>query len=173
VQWVNGNPAMIFMGAWLPAEMKPQMPAGFTTDMFAFPNIDGGKGNDVVEHWANVFAVMKDSQSPDAAVNFIKYLMSPDVVKAIVETGTPVPIVDAPIPAGLENQYKILGASKEVIPARAGLNTEIAEYMNNVYNVCTDKFFQLQDTPEAYIDCLATSSAAYWSAHPEITEPAS
>ncbi len=173
VQWVNGNPAMIFMGAWLPAEMKAQMPPGFTSDMFAFPNVEGGKGNDVVEHWANVFAVMKDSTVPDAAVNFLKYVMSPDVVKTLVANGTPVPIVGAPVPPGLENQYKILGASTTIIPARAGLNTEIAEYMNNVYNVCTDRFFQLQDTPEAYVECLATSSAAYWSAHPEITQPAS
>lgn len=166
VQWVNGNPAMLFMGAWLPAEMAPQMPPGFTTDMFAFPNIDGGLGNDVVEHWANTFAVLNTSPNPDAAVQFIKYVMSPPVVEEMVAISVPIPIVDAPIPTGLENQYVILGAST-AIPARAGLNTEIPEYMNNVYNVCSDQFFQLQLDPQGYIDCLATSSATYWENKPE------
>jgi spermidine/putrescine-binding protein len=130
--------------------------------MFAFPNIDGGKGNDVVEHWANTYAVLKDSPNPDAAIEYLKYMTSPEVTEAIVEIGTPVPMVNASIPAGLENQYIILGAST-AIPARAGLNTEIPEYMNNVYNVCSDQFFQLQLDPQGYIDCLATSSANYWS----------
>lgn len=162
VEWVNGKNAIMFMGAWLPAEMAPQMPPGFTTNMFAFPNIPDGKGNDVVEHWANTYAVLNTSQSPDAAVMYLKYIMSPAVVDEIVKISVPVPIIGAPVPAGLENQYKILDAST-AIPARAGLNTEIPEYMEKVYNLCSDAFFQLQTGPDQYIDCLATSSAQYWS----------
>ncbi len=162
VQWVNGKIAMIFCGAWLPAEMAPQMPPGFKTDMFAFPVIEGGKGNDLVEHWANTYAVMKASKAPDAAVKYLKYLTSPKVVQAIVKIGVPMPLVGAPVPVGLENQYKILQAQK-AIPARAGLNTEIAEYMEKVFNVCSDKFFQLQIGPDDFVGCLATSSATYWA----------
>jgi raffinose/stachyose/melibiose transport system substrate-binding protein len=162
VQWVNGDPAMMFMGAWLPAEMKPQMPADFSTGMFAFPTIEGGLGNEVVEHWANTYAVLNTSPNPDAAVEYIKYIMSPEVVEKIVAIDVPVPIVDAPVPTGLEAQYEILGASTP-IAARAGLNTEIPEYMETVYNVCSDQLFQMQIGPEAYIDCLVTTSATYWA----------
>jgi raffinose/stachyose/melibiose transport system substrate-binding protein len=162
VQWVNSKIAMIFCGAWLPAEMAPQMPADFKTGMFAFPVIEGGKGNDLVEHWANTYAILKSSKAPDAAVKYLKYLTSPKVVQAFVKVGVPMPLIGAPTPVGLENQYKILSASK-AIPARAGLNTEIPEYMNKVFNVCSDKFFQLQVGPEQFIECLTTSSAAYWA----------
>jgi ABC-type glycerol-3-phosphate transport system substrate-binding protein len=162
VQWVNSKISMIFCGAWLPAEMAPQMPPGFKTDMFAFPVIEAGKGNDLVEHWANTYAILSSTRAPDAAVKYLKYITSPKVVQAIVKIGTPMPIVGAPVPVGLENQYKILDQSK-AIPARAGLNTEIPEYMNNVFNVCSDKFFQLQNGPEEFIECLATSSARYWA----------
>jgi raffinose/stachyose/melibiose transport system substrate-binding protein len=162
VQWVNSKIAMIFCGSWLPAEMAPQMPAGFKSDMFAFPVIDGGKGNDLVEHWANTYAVLKSSKAPDAAIKYLKYITSPKVVQAIVKLGVPMPLVGAPTPVGLENQYKIIGMSK-TIPARAGLNTEHPEYMDKVFNVCSDKFFQLQAGPEQFIDCLATTSASYWA----------
>ena len=73
----------------------------------------------------------------------MKYITSPKVVQAIVKLGVPMPLVGAPTPVGLENQYKIIGMSK-TIPARAGLNTEHPEYMDKVFNVCSDKFFQLQ-----------------------------
>lgn len=162
VQWVNGDIGMLFMGAWLPAEMAPQMPEGFATTMFAFPTIEGGKGNDLVEHWANTYAILNTSQAPDAAVLYLKYITSPKVVEAIVAIGVPVPIIGASVPVGLENQYKILDAS-QAIPARAGLNTEIPEYMENVFSVCTDKFFQLQSDSQDFVDCLTTSSATYWS----------
>lgn len=162
VNWVNGNIAIMFMGAWLPAEMGPQMPEGFSTTMFAFPNIDDAPGNDVVEHWANTYAVLNTSPAPDAAVHYLKYITSPEVVEQIVAIGVPMPFIGAPIPAGLENQYNILDASV-AIPARAGLNTEIPEYMENVYNVCSDGFFQLQTGPEEYIECLVNNSAGYWS----------
>jgi ABC-type glycerol-3-phosphate transport system substrate-binding protein len=162
VQWVNGKIGMILCGAWLPAEMAPQMPPGFKTDMFAFPVVEGGKGNDLVEHWANTYAILKSTKAPDAAVKYLKYLTSPKVVQAIVKIGVPMPLVGAPTPVGLENQYKIL-ASQTAIPARAGLNTEIPEYMEKVFNVCSDKFFQLQSGPEQFVGCLANSSATYWA----------
>jgi raffinose/stachyose/melibiose transport system substrate-binding protein len=162
VQWVNGKIGMIFCGSWLPSEMAPQMPPSFKTDMFAFPVIDGGKGNNLVEHWANTYAILRSSKAPDAAVKYLKYITSPKVVQAIVKTGVPMPLVGAPVPIGLENQYKLLNAQTP-IPARAGLNTEIPEYMDKVFDVCSDKFFDLQSGPEEFIGCLANSSKTYWA----------
>lgn len=162
VQWVNDEIGMLLMGAWLPAEMAPQMPEGFATDMFAFPSIEGGEGNDWVEHWANTYAILNTSPAPDAAVLYLKYITSPAVVEEIVKIGTPVPVIGASVPAGLENQYEILNAMKPM-PARAGLNTEIPEYMETVFNVCTDQLFQLQTDPAGYVDCLATNSQTHWS----------
>lgn len=162
VQWVNGESAMMFCGAWLPTEMEPQMPEGFEVGMFAFPKIEGGKGNEWVEHWANVYGVLKDSKHPEAAARYLKYIMSPEVAPGIVELGSPVPLVGVPVPPPLVNQFKILEASSSM-GARAGLNTEIADYMDNVYNVCDDKLFQMQIGPEEFIECLKTESKAFWA----------
>jgi ABC-type glycerol-3-phosphate transport system substrate-binding protein len=162
VQWVNGEVAIMFCGAWLPTEMAPQMPQGFTTGMFSFPTVEGGKGNDYVEHWANAYAVLKATKNPDEVARYLKYIMSMKVAEKIAALGTPVPLVGAPVPPALENQYKIIAASK-TMPARAGLNTEIPEYMDNVFNKCDDQFFQLQLGPEEFISCLKTESKAYWA----------
>jgi len=161
VQWVNGTVAMMFMGAWLPKEMSEQTPEDFKIDLFAFPDVEGGKGNQVVEHWSNAYGVLASTKNPDAVATYLKYIMSKKVGGKISELGTPVPLVGVPVPPALTNQYEILKIA-QAMPARAGLNTEIPEYMDNVFNKCDDQFFQMQVGPEEFISCLKTDSKAYW-----------
>jgi len=161
VQWVNGDVAMMFMGAWLPKEMSEQMPEGFEVDLFAFPDIEGGKGNQVVEHWANVYGVLAATEHPDEVATYLKYILSMKIGTKIATLGVPVPLEGVPVPPALVNQYEIL-ASSTAIPARAGLNTEIPEYMDNVFNVCDDQFFTKQLGPDEFIDCLKSDSKNYW-----------
>ena len=162
VQWVHSEIAMILLGAWLPKEMSDQTPEGFEISMFAFPKLEGGKGNEWVEHWANTYGVLKDCKYPDAAAKYLKYILSKKVGTVIAGAGTPVPLIGVPVPPALVNQFKILGESK-TMPARAGLNTEIPEYMTNVFNVCDDQFFQMQIGPEEFIECLKTESKTFWA----------
>jgi len=162
VQWVNDEVAMMFMGAWLPKEMSEQMPEDFQIDLFAFPDIEGGKGNQVVEHWSNAYGVLASTKNPDAVATYLKYIMSKKVGSEISKLGTPVPLEGVPVPPALVNQYEILKVA-QAVPARAGLNTEIPEYMDTVFNKCDDQFFQLQIGPEEFISCLKNDSKAYWA----------
>ena len=164
VGWVNGTNALMLMGAWLPAEMSDQAPEGFTNGMFAFPNVTGGKGNDIVEHWFNGYAVLKDSAHPAEAARLLQYLMSPTVGNQIVELGTALPLKDVPDPAALAGQSEILANSTQM-PSNAGLGLLIPEWESTVFSRCNDPFFQESSSPEEFIACLTTESAAYWSTH--------
>jgi ABC-type glycerol-3-phosphate transport system substrate-binding protein len=161
VQWVNDEIAMMFMGAWLPNEMSEQAPEDFEISLFAFPSVSGGQGNEYVEHWANAYGVLKSAPYPDAAVRYLKFIMSQEIGDRISAQGVPVALAEVAPPAALASQYDIL-ASQTAMAARAGLNTEIPNYMDGVFNVCDDQFFQLQLSPEEFIDCLKTESAAFW-----------
>ena len=88
--------------------------------------------------------------------------MSKKVGSEISKLGTPVPLEGVPVPPALVNQYEILKVA-QAVPARAGLNTEIPEYMDTVFNKCDDQFFQLQIGPEEFISCLKNDSKAYWA----------
>ncbi len=160
--WVQGRVAMLLIGAGLPKEMSQQMPEGFQADMFAFPTVEGGKGNDLVEHWANVYAVLKSSEHPDEAVRYLKYILSKKVGTQIAEAGTPIPLVDIPPPPALAGQYEILAESTQM-PQRAGLVWEIPNYIEQVYNICNDSFFQRQIGPEEFISCLQTTGQEFWA----------
>ena len=162
VEWVNGDVAMMFCGAWLPKEMSPQMPEGFEVSMFPFPSVEGGEGNQWVEHWANVYSVLKDTEHPDAAATYLRFILSKEIGTRIANQGTPVPVEGVPVPPSLQNQFEILDEF-DSMKARAGLNIEIADYMENVYNVCDDQFFKMELTPEEFIECLQTESEKFWA----------
>lgn len=161
-QWVNGQIAMMLMGAWLPKEMEDQQPEDFTMDMFAFPNVEGGQGNDLVEYWANVFTVMESAENPDAAVEWVKYMTSPEGAGGMLaDEGFPVPLEGAPVPETHEGQFEVL-EEYEVMGQRGGLNDDIPDYMTGVLNLCNDQFFQLEIGPQEFIDCLVEESASFW-----------
>jgi ABC-type glycerol-3-phosphate transport system substrate-binding protein len=125
--------------------------------------VEGGKGNEYVEHWANVYGVLKSTQHPEAVATYLRYITSQKVGAQIAELGTPVPLIGAPVPPALENQYEIL-KTFQTIPARAGLNTEIPNYMERVFNACDDRFFKMEIGPEEFINCLKTEGTTFWTA---------
>ncbi len=80
LQWVNGKAAMIFCGLWLYNEMKATLPADFEMRCFNFPAIEGGKGNPRLFNGegAEYLFVTTASRAPEAAVDFARYLVSPE-----------------------------------------------------------------------------------------------
>src|SRR5690606_30408990 len=104
VQWINGDVAMMFMGAWLPKEMSEQMDEDFKIGLFAFPDVEGGKGNQVVEHWANVYGVLAATEHPDEVATYLKYILSKKVGTGIASLGVPIPLEGVPVPPALVNQ---------------------------------------------------------------------
>lgn len=162
-QWVNGDTSMMLMGAWLPKEMEEQKPEDFEMDMFAFPNVEGGEGNNLVEYWANVYTVLESSENPDAAVEWIKYLTSTEGGGGMLaEAGFPVPLRDTPIPETHTGQFEVL-SEYDTMGQRGGLNDDNAEWVTGVLNLCNDQFFQLQLAPAEFIDCLADESQAFYN----------
>jgi len=142
--------------------MSQQMAPDFDLSLFAFPNVEGGKGNGIVEYWGNLFTVLKSTKNPDATVKWVKYIMTKKVGAEISKTGTPSPIDGVPPPRGLQNQNAVLKAFK-IAHQRFGLNDDLPEYTDKVYNACDDKLFKKQVTPEDFITCLKTESKKYWA----------
>lgn len=165
-QWAGSEVAMFLNGAWIPKEVGPQAPPDFKMDVFAFPNVEGGSGNDLVEYWSNAWAVMNTGKQTDAAVEFLKFAMSPkEGGVMLTDAGFPVPLSAADTPPEYAGQKEILD-SYTTMEQRGGLQGNAA-YSSEVYNLCDDPFFLMDTTPAEFIECLSTESAKYWSANPQ------
>jgi len=164
VGWATGKNAMMLMGSWLPSEMSDQLPEGFEIGMFAFPNVPGGKGNDLTEHWSNSYGILAASKNPDGAVAVLKCLTTPTVAAALAGDGSAAPIKGTPAAPGLEDQPGILAAVKSM-NSTGGFSRDVPDWENKVFRRCNDEFLLKHVTPEAFITCLKEEGAAYWKAN--------
>lgn len=164
VGWATGKNAMQLMGSWLPSEMADQLPDGFQIGMFAFPNVSGGKGNDLLEHWSNSYAVLANSKNPAGAVQVLKCLTTPEVAADLAAEGSYSPMKGVPAAPGLEDQPAILAASTSM-PSSGGYSRDVPDWETNVFRRCNDDFLLNHATPEAFIACIKDGSIAYWKAN--------
>ena len=164
MQWANSKVAMLLMGAWLPKEAGPTLPSGFKMDVFAFPTVPGGKGNDLVEYWSNAWSVVNIGKQTDSAVKFLKFTTSlPNGGSMMTKAGFPVPLTGAVLPPEYKGQAEIL-AKYTTIEQRGGMQG-MATYSSDVYNLCDDPFFLMKTTPKEFIKCLVTQNKKYWAAN--------
>lgn len=164
VGWATGKNAMMLMGSWLPSEMSDQLPDGFEIGMFAFPNVPGGKGNDLSEHWSNSYGVLAGSKNPDGAVAVLKCLTAPTVAAALAGDGSASPLNGIPAAPGLEDQAGILAAVTSM-NSTGGFSRDTPDWENKVFRRCNDEFLLKHISPEAFIKCLKEEGAAYWKAN--------
>ena len=92
----NGKAAMELMGQWAPAVEKDNSAdkkgLGDNLGFFAFPAVEGGAGavTDAIGG-GNGFAIGKNA--PDAAVDFVKFMLSPKNQAALAALGVAIPVV--------------------------------------------------------------------------------
>jgi raffinose/stachyose/melibiose transport system substrate-binding protein len=164
-QWANSKVAMFLNGAWIPKEVGQQVSSSFHMDVFAFPNVEGGLGNNLVEYWSNAWAVLNLGKQTESAVKFLKFATSlKQGGVMLTDAGFPVPLKGAATPPEYKGQEEIL-ASYKTMEQRGGLQGE-PTYTSDVYNFCDDPFFLMNTSPNEFIQCLATQSVKYWVAHP-------
>ncbi|WP_309065456.1 ABC transporter substrate-binding protein [Microbacterium sp.] len=108
--FLNGQAAMVLNGTWQ-IGMSADAPDGFELGYFPFPTVAGGAGDqtDVLAGVAAAFAMSEKAENKEAAVEFLRYMTSPDVMKKYVELrktmvtlqGATTPDVAGPVLSGI------------------------------------------------------------------------
>lgn len=89
----NGKAAMELMGQWAPTVQRDAGgDLGEDLGFFTFPAVEGGKGTATEAlGGGGGFAVGKDA--PPEAIEFLKYISSPEVRKRVLETNAHLPVI--------------------------------------------------------------------------------
>ncbi|WP_193596734.1 ABC transporter substrate-binding protein [Microbacterium sp. YJN-G] len=108
--FLNGQAAMVLNGTWQ-IGMSADAPDGFELGYFPFPTVTGGAGDqsDTLAGVAAAFAMSEKAKDKPLAVEFLRYMTSPDVMKKYVEIrktmvtlkGATTPDVAGPVLSGI------------------------------------------------------------------------
>jgi raffinose/stachyose/melibiose transport system substrate-binding protein len=162
---MQGQVAMMYMGAWLPGEMLDSTPEGFEFDMFRFPSVEGGKGDQTaVSVWSNTWVIHKDGPYKEYAVDYIKIATSKEFQALEVEKyQQPSPLKGLPAPTGLESLPTILADCKEPTLQYLGLRLKDPELFVQHYRPVIDQLFAGDLRGETFLEEMAKARDNYYA----------
>jgi raffinose/stachyose/melibiose transport system substrate-binding protein len=162
---MRGDVAMLYTGAWLPGEMLDSTPEGFEYDLFRFPAVEGGKGEQTaVSVWSNAWFVHRDGPHKEYVVDYLKIATSPKFQKLLVEKyKQPSPLKGMSVPTGLASLPTILGESKEPTLQFLGLRFRHPELFIQVYRPLIDQLFGGYLNAREFLEEMAKARDNYYA----------
>ena len=156
------------VGSWLPVELKDSTGDDFAWGAFNFPSVPGGIGKSTDMEVALLsMAVLKNSPNAKEAVSFMKYLMSEEAQKVLVQAGgVGVTRRDVAWPATLTDAYAAASEATSLTSRDGGLNIKYADFATTVLGPEHNKMFLGTTTPEQFVATLIAKTKEYRRLNP-------
>ena len=151
-------------GSWLPTELNSTTGDDFRWGAFNFPAVEGGKGKSTELQVALLsMLVLKNAPHPQEAVDFLKYVVSADAQKVLVEQGG-VGVTRKGIqwPAVLTDASAAASNATSLLNVYGGVGISYADFYTRILGPVHDSMFLGQITPETFVQRMTTETKAYW-----------
>jgi raffinose/stachyose/melibiose transport system substrate-binding protein len=150
MQWIQGKCAMLLCATWIPKEMKAKMPDGFRMGFFPFPKIDTHPDADgtAVAMEIEAFVVPKTAKHKRAAVDFLKFITSPEESRRVVAIDIATAVKGAGMPPALVGLDDALAPPTKIVRLSANLAIEAPEWYRTVARETWSQYFLGNYTPE-------------------------
>ncbi len=160
-----GETAMELVGSWLPTELASAAGPDFKWGALSFPEVSDGVGkNTDLGTFILSFMILKDTEHPKEAFEFLKFLMTKDSQTQMVKTGiVGVTRKGVAWPASLAEAQAAAEGATSLFGHGDGLQGSNAEYFVKVLRDPFNAMFIGQVTPEKFVEKLAADSVAYWA----------
>ena len=155
------------VGSWLPIELLETTGSDFPWGAFSFPDVPGGVGKSTDLQVALIgMMVLKDSPNAEEAAQFVKYLVSEEAQKVMVEKGVvgvtrkgvkwPVILADGEVSAANATALSNFGG---------GLALYYPDFQSNTFKPEYNKLFLGLSTPEEFVATMVAATAEYWKSN--------
>jgi raffinose/stachyose/melibiose transport system substrate-binding protein len=154
-------------GSWLPNELRDTTRPDFNWGGFQFPAVPGGEGDIGDLHvWTGSMMILKDSQHPKEAFEFLKFAMSDESQAAISQAAIQgVPNKNVAWPEALADGATAEQNAHDVILAIGGALAFHPEFAKNVLAPNLTSAFYGNMTAEEFTNKMASDAADYWKTH--------
>ncbi len=158
----NGKAAMELMGSWdgsVMGTLTPDNQEPSFLGWFPFPSVSGGAGNQTAQMGGgDGFACSKNA--PPECVEFLKYLVSPDVQKGYAATGNGIPVVKGS-ETGLSDPVlqTIAQATQQAGGVQLWLDTSFGSTAGTAMNDAIVAIFAGKGGPQGVVDALKKATA--------------
>jgi len=150
MQWIQGKCAMLLCATWIPKEMKAKLPEGFRMGVFPFPKIEGYAETDnrALAMEIEAFSIPRSAKHARAAVEFLKFITSPQEARRLVAIDIPTAVKGAGMPPALQGFEAFIAPPNKICRLSAGLGIETPEWYRTVARETWSQYFMGNYEPE-------------------------
>ena len=161
----SGETAMELVGSWLPTELASATGPDFQWGALNFPSVEGGAGKaSDLQAFILSFLILKDSEHPKEAFEFLKFMLTKDAQQRMVEKGiVGVTRKGVQWPANIAEAQTAAENATVVFGEGDGLQGSNAEYWVKVLRDPFHAMFVGQVTPEQFVEKLVADSVTFWA----------
>ena len=162
--WVQGKCGLLLNGTWIPKEMKNKLPENFRMGLFRFPIVEGYPDS---APWnqdlgADCLAIPKGARHKEMAVEFMKYVTSPDEMKRLAALDVPCSVRGVPMPPSLADLDSLIAPPYKLVKSVSGVDIDLSNWYRNVArNRWSDLFLGLVEPEEMCRDMDAAQKRFY------------
>ena len=158
-EFALGDAAMYLNASWMPSEVADTAGDNFPWGFFAFPVVEGGvEGAGYTSVGGVPLAVYSGSPNPEAAKEFLRYVLSKEVQDYLAEQGGAPATIGSEWPGARAECTAVIAAADKV----ASLNCDLSsEFVSAVFTMEMNKVLTGQTTADDAVATLTTESAKY------------
>lgn len=151
--------AMYLNASWMPGEVAETTGEDFPWGVFNFPVVEGGvEDASYISVGGIPMAVAAKSKNPEAASEFLKYIVAKEVQDYLSELGSAPCTIGSEWPGAVADAGSIVEQAKHV----AGLAKDLAgEFVGSVFTIEMNKVITKQSTADQAIKTLNKEVANY------------
>ncbi len=152
------------VGSWLPTELADSAGPDFPWGAFNFPEVEGGKGKRTDLQVALLsMAVLKDAPHPKEAAAFLKYLVSDEAQRILVEQGgVGVTRKGVAWPPLLADAFAAAENASALTNIYGGIGIDYADFYTKTFLPEQSNMFLGQKSPEDFVKLMAEATKKYW-----------
>lgn len=158
-EFALGEAAMYLNASWMPAEVAETAGEDFPWGFFAFPQVEGGVEDKGYASVGGVpMAVYSESKNPEAAKEFLRYMVSKEVQDFLSEQGGAPATVGSEWPGARKECTDVIAEANKV----SGLNCDLSsEFVSAVFTIEMNKVLTQQETADKAVSVLNSEASKY------------
>lgn len=158
-EFALGEAAMYLNASWMPAEVSETAGDDFPWGFFGFPLVEGGVEDEGFSSVGGIpMAVYSGSKNPEAAKEFLRYVLSKEVQDYLAELGGAPATVGSVWPGARAECTDVIAKANKV----SGLACDLSsEFVSAVFTMEMNKVLTQQTTAEDAVAVLAKEASKY------------
>lgn len=158
-EFALGEAAMYLNASWMPSEVAETAGEDFPWGFFAFPEVEGGAEKAGYASVGGIpLAVYSKSKNPEAAKEFLRYVVSKEVQDFLAEQGGAPATVGSEWTGARAECTGVIAAAEKV----SSLNCDLSsEFVSAVFTIEMNKVLTQQTTAEKAVSALTSEASKY------------